>query len=107
MKDDLKGLFNLAMWNIYKRAKYEAKYNATRYLQMLDEEGGVETAHILINTSTVSDGYTALWERGRLDLTVEALIWDNPEYHELFTEDELRNAKKRLIDYQYAPALNK
>lgn len=107
MKADLKERFNLAMWNIYKRAKYEAKYNATRYLQMLDENGGLETAHILINSSNVSDGYTALWERGRLDLTVEALIWDNPEYNKLFTEDELRIAKKRLIDYQYAPALKK
>ena len=107
MKEDLNERFNLAMWNIYKRAKYEAKYNATRYLQMLDKNGGIETAHILINASTVSDGYTALWERGRLDITVEALIWDNPEYHELFTEDELRIAKKRLIDYQYIPGINK
>ena len=105
MKSDLKERFNLAMWNIYKRAKYEAKYNATRYFQMLDENGGLETAHILINASTVSDGYTALWERKRLDLTVEALIFDNPEYHELFTEDELRIVKKRLIDYQYTPTL--
>jgi hypothetical protein len=107
MENDLIKRFNLAMWNIYKRAKYEAKYNATRYLQMLNEHEGLETAHILINAPTVSEGYTALWERGRLDLTVEALIWDNPEYHELFTENELRIAKKRLIDYQYAPTLKK
>ena len=68
---------------------------------MLDENGGVETAHILINAPTVSDGYTALWERGRLDLTVEAIIWDNPKYHKLFTEEELGIIKKRLIDYEY------
>jgi len=90
---------------IYRRAKSEAKYNATRYLHMLDALGGLETAHILINSSAVSEGYTALWERGRLDLTVEALIWENPEYHELFTEDEIRIAKKRLIEYRYAPAM--
>jgi hypothetical protein len=29
----------------------------------------------------VSEGCTALWERGRLDLTVEALIHDNPQWH--------------------------
>ena len=68
---------------------------------MLDQNGGLETAHILINSPTVSDGYTALWERGRLDLTVEALIWDNPEYQELFTDDELKIIKKRLVDYKY------
>jgi hypothetical protein len=37
----------------------------------------------------VSEGYTALWERGRLDLTVEALIHDNPQWHPLFTPEEL------------------
>ena len=105
MDNKLVERFNLEMWNIYRRAKLEAKYNAVRYLQMLDANGGLETAHILINAATVSQGYTALWERKRLDLTVEALIWDNPVYHKLFTEDEMRIVKKRLIDYRYAPAL--
>jgi len=107
MGDGLNARFNLSMRDIYKRARVEANYNASRYLQMLDQNGGLETAHILINSPTVSDGYTALWERGRLDLTVEALIWDNPEYQELFTEDELRIIKKRLVDYEYASAIKK
>jgi hypothetical protein len=107
MGDALNARFNLAMRDIYKRARLEANYNASRYLQMLDQNGGLETAHILINSPTVSDGYTALWERGRLDLTVEALIWDNSEYQELFTEDELRIIKKRLVDYEYASAIKK
>ena len=101
MVSDLIESFNLAMWDIYKLAKHEANYNATRYLQMLEENGGVATARILINAPKVSDGYTALWERGRLDLTVEAIIWDNPKYHELFTEEEMRIIKKRLTDYEY------
>ena len=107
MAPDLKESFNLAMWDIYKRAKIEAKYNATRYLQMLDENGGLETAHILINAPTVSDGYTALWERDRLDLTVEALIWDNPKFHIFFTEEELKIIKTRLIDYEYLSSQKK
>lgn len=107
MKEELIKQFNLAMWDIYKRAKLEVKYNATRYLHMLDAHGGLETAHILINSSTVAEGYSALWERGRLDLTVEALIWDNHEYYELFTEDELRVVRKRLIDYKYPPVIGK
>ncbi len=105
MKEDLVKRFNSAMWDIYKRAKSEAKYNATRYLHMLDSHGELETAHILINSPEVSEGYTALWERRRLDLTVEALIFDNFEYHELFSEDELHKAKKRLIEYKYGPAM--
>lgn len=101
MGNVLNASFELAMRDIYKRAKLEAHYNATRFLQILDQNGGLETAHILINSPTVSVGYTALWERGRLDLTVEALIWDNPEYQELFTDSELKIIKKRLVDYKY------
>jgi hypothetical protein len=107
MKRESKATFQFAMRDIYRRALHEANYKATRYHRMLDDHGELETAHILINSPRVSEGYTALWERGRLDLTVEALIWDNPEYHELFTKDELRIVQKRLIDYQYAPAIKK
>jgi len=49
----------------------------------------------------VSEGYTALWERGRLDLTVEALIHDNPQWHSLFTPEELAICTERLTQYEY------
>jgi hypothetical protein len=101
---DIKRRFDLAMYELYRRAKDEAHYNAIRYLHMLDANGGLATAHTLINGSTVTEGYTALWERGRLDLTVEALIVENPEFHTLFTEAELRIAEKRLRDYHYTPS---
>ena len=68
------------------------------------EHGGLETARILINSPKVSDGYTTLWELGRLDITVEALIHDNAKYQELFTKEELKTVRKRLADYQYKPA---
>ena len=54
---------------------------------------------------TVSDGYKALWERGRFDLTVEALISDHPEYQSLFTEEERQIAQRRLAEYKYTPVL--
>jgi len=93
--------FDEAMLGIYQRALSEAKYKATRFLDMLYEHRGLETARILIHSPKVSDGYTALWERGRLDLTVEAVIHDNPRWHVLFTEDELATCRKRLKDYEY------
>ena len=105
MPTDLERRFDKKMWDIYRRAKEEADYPATRFLQMLVKHGGLETAHILINASSVSEGYTALWERKRLDLTVEALIFDSPEWHSLFTREELDIIKKRLKDYKYDPAL--
>lgn len=98
--------FDAAMMDIYRRAHAEANYKATRYHQMLTDHGGLETARILLNADTVSDGYTALWERGRLDLTVEAMIHDTLEFQALFTPEELARAKKRLQDYKYAPSLS-
>jgi hypothetical protein len=68
---------------------------------MLDEYRGLETARILLHSAGVSEGYTALWERGRLDLTVEAVIHDNPKWHPLFTPEELAICTKRLADYHY------
>jgi len=59
------------------------------------------TAKYLINSRKPSDGYTNLWERGRLDLTVEAMVMENSKWHELFTSEELDKARRRLTDYGY------
>ena len=93
--------FDREMLRVYQRAYSEAKYNASRFLRMLDDHGGLETARILLHSPTVSDGYTALWERGRLDITVEAVIHDDQKWHPLFTAEELAICRKRLKDYQY------
>lgn len=92
--------FDMAMMDLYHRAKTEARYNATRYLQMLEEHRGLETARILLHAPRVSDGYTALWERKRLDLTVEALILQK-KWHPLFSDQERDIARKRLEEYKY------
>lgn len=69
--------FDVAMFEIYQRAKSEAGYNANIFLKMLSDRGGLDTAKYLINSPKESDGYTALYERGRLDLTVEAMVIEN------------------------------
>jgi hypothetical protein len=92
--------FHAAMVGIYTRAKDEAGYNATRYLQMVSETGGLATARQLLQTSGISDGFTHLWERGRLDLTVEALVL-KPEWQRLFTSGELNTAQDRLKSYGF------
>ena len=43
--------FHRAMVDIYERARNEANYVATRYIQMVAEHGGVESAKILINST--------------------------------------------------------
>ena len=100
MHTDLERRFNDAMLDVYRRAKSEASYNATRFLGMVTEMGGYEAARTLIHASTVSEGYTALWERRRLDLTVEAVILQ-PEWRDLFSELEREIARRRLAEYGY------
>ncbi|MFN3717361.1 MAG: hypothetical protein ACK4UW_00505 [Rhizobium rhizophilum] len=94
--------FDAAMFDIYRRAKEEAGYNASLFLQMLTVKSGLATAKQLINAGKPSDGYTRLYEKGHLELTVEALVTENPKWHGLFTSEELARARKRLIEYGYA-----
>ena len=96
---DLDAEFDLRMRDIYRRARAEADYNPVRFLQMLSGYGAEETAHMLLASRTVSEGYTALWERKRLDLTVEALVLEKD--WGLFTEKELSEARRRLQEYGY------
>jgi len=97
---DIENQFSQAMFEIYRRAKTEAGYTATIFLKMLSERGGLDTAKYLINSSKPSDGYTNLYERGRLDLTVEAMVIENAKWHGLFLPEELAKARKRLSDYR-------
>ena len=97
----LEQAFDEAMLQIYRRAKDEAGYTATAFHQMLATRRGVQTAKALINSAKPSDGYTALFMRGRLDLTVEAVIVEDARWHALFTDEEVERARKRLRDYQY------
>src|SRR3984893_3916988 len=100
MSNTLEARFDDAMMKVYQRAGDECGYNATRFLQMLHEHRGLETARILLHASKVSEDYVALWERKRLDLAVEAVILA-AEWHSLFSESEREIARNRLADYGY------
>jgi len=100
MNKELEARFDNTMMDVYRRALAECDYKATRFLHMLHEHRGVETARILLHASGVSEGYVALWERQRLDLTVEAVIL-GAEWHSSFTEQEREIARNRLADYGY------
>ena len=91
------------MYDIHMQAKAEAKYNATIFYKMIKDQGGLLTAKALIDAPKPSDGYTALYERECPKLTVEAVVLENSEWHELFTPEELAKAKKRLLQYNYIP----
>lgn len=97
--DAIEEKFHTAMICIYEDAK-KAGYNASYFLRMVSDLGGVETAYRLIMANKPSDGFTNLWELGRLDLSVEALILA-PEWEYLFGEEERAFARKRLEAYAY------
>ena len=99
MPTQLEVEFHEAMEDIYRRANEEAGYNPTVFRRMVADHGGLEAARRLINSEKVSDGYTALWERGRLDLTVEAMVTATPVFHSLFTTEELGVCRRRLREY--------
>ena len=97
---DVEHRFGEAMLAVYHEAK-EIGYTPNIFLRMLNEKGALETARQLINAAQPSYGYTRLWEFRRLDLSVEAVVHDNEEWHSLFTKDELQRCQKRLADYGY------
>ncbi|MDP3723813.1 MAG: hypothetical protein Q8R91_10020 [Candidatus Omnitrophota bacterium] len=106
MPSHLEAAFNQAMLDIYHRAKAEAGYPATRFLRMVVDRGGLETARHLLHGSEVSEGYVALYMRGRLDLTVEAMILAS-RWKPLFSDEERRIAVARLKKYEYQGQLPK
>jgi TIR domain len=94
----LKNQFHQAMVNICIEAR-KIGYYAKEFFHMVNEYGGVETAHQLV-AKDVTSGFTKLWELKRLDLSTEALIL-KPEFAALFNENERQKARKRLADYRY------
>jgi hypothetical protein len=89
-----------ALLTAARRAKAEAGYNPTYFLQMLADRGALETARALIASPRPSDGFVRLLELGRLDLSVEAIACRR-EYRHLFSTAELATAKRRLHDAGY------
>lgn len=96
--DTLGREFEAVILDFCKRSKAECGYNPTYFLRMLGELGAIETARRLVSTAVPSDGYTNMWEMGRLDITVEAAVVD-PRFAALFTPEEIRKAKDRLDEY--------
>lgn len=97
---DLERQFTKDMMNIYAIAKKECGYQASRFIQLVVEKGGVSAAKQLIHKEGGTYGFTTLWEHNRLDLSVEAYVL-KPEYKTLFTEEERKICKERLLEYGF------
>ena len=100
--DELERRFHRTMIQVYQEAKAECNYNATYFLRLVNEKGGLRAAKQLLQGEAPAQGFTTLWECGRLDLSVEARVL-RPEFAPLFTDKERAVARQRLQDYGYEP----
>ena len=60
----------------------------------------MKTAHRALSGSRLSDGFNALKEKRRLDLTLEALAVDK-RFTTLFSDEEANEALTRLLEAGY------
>lgn len=75
-------------------------YSPNRFVGMLNLRGSFEVARSLLGARDVSEGFTTLWEKGRLDLSVEAIVL-KPQWREHFSTEEVETARRRLSEVNY------
>jgi hypothetical protein len=94
--------FHADMLTIYRRALHEYGYAAHRFRQMVVRHGGLEAARRLMRNKKVQSGFNELDRLQALGLSVEDLMLRQSYGVNLFTEDELAEATRRLADKGYA-----
>jgi hypothetical protein len=95
VEDNLKHEFHAAMKHLCDRMTRELGYRPTVLLDMLEKLNGVKAAKMLLRKREVSAGFIYVYERGRPDLTVEALILEE-KWDPLFTQKQREIARRRL-----------
>ena len=99
-REVLESKFHARMRQIHDQAWTECNYKATRFIQMVESEGGLTTAKKLLAANKYSEGLTRLWEEKRLDISMEAAVLE-AQWRELFNDEELETARRRLEELGY------
>jgi hypothetical protein len=95
MADELVAELNQVLLNGIHECKRALAYTPTYFIRMLSELGPVATVRQLVTEPVPSEGFTRLWEDGRLDLTVEFVaLW--PEFSPLF--DDIQSAARARLE---------
>ena len=100
MTDYLENRFHQLLIEGYYQIKQQTGYNATYFLKMVQEQGGLLAARNLFSRPEPSEGLFTLWDLKRLDLSLEAFVLDE-EFSPLFSDEELSTARQRLADLGY------
>ena len=69
-------------------------------MRSVPAEDAMKAAHRALSGSRLSDGFNALKEKRRLDLTLEALAVDK-RFTTLFSDEEANEALTRLLEAGY------
>ena len=69
-------------------------------MRPVEPEQATTTARRILDVRRLSDGFSALAEQGRLDLSLEALAVDR-RFTGLFTDDQANEALTRLLEAGY------
>ena len=80
-------------------ARVKAESIGVRMRPVTAEEA-MKNAHRTLSGSRLSDGFNALQGKGRLDLSLEALVIDK-RFTGLFTDEEANEALTRLLEAGY------
>ena len=69
-------------------------------MRPVEDAAAMKNAHYCLSGNRISDGFRVLADKGRLDLSLEALAADK-RFTGLFNDQEANNALMRLLDAAY------
>ena len=69
-------------------------------MRPVEPHTAMKSAHYALAGNRISDGFNILASKGRLDLSLEALVVDK-RFTTLFSDEEANNALMRLLDAGY------
>lgn len=87
--------FEQRLRQVARQCAEECDYRPMYFLRMLDERGGIATAKALLAKPLPSEGFHTLFEKRRLDLTVEHVVLEE-DWDGAFTPAERRKAARWL-----------
>ena len=76
-------------------------YRPTQFRRLVNEEGGLGAARFVLTGTKPSSDFKELFRCNRLELSMEALVTQEP-WCQLFTREELDQARKRLADVGFS-----
>lgn len=88
----------VTLLNAYEQTKQKVGYTARRFKPMLARHGALETARRLLKPhkgGTAQTGFDKIVAAGHEELTVEWIV-QQPQFRDLFTRDQLAEARRRL-----------